>query len=279
MMPVRTLAALIPLCLLACAAQAAEGEGSGESSGERSIERSAPAKLAALSRVEISSDITARVTAVKVRDGDRFARGDLLASFDCTQLHAELESAEAQRDLTERQLQSNHSLQELGGNISDLEILQTQAQLAEASARAKILKHRSDHCEVRAPFDGFVVRREVEPHQRAEVGTPLFELVDNRGLEVEAIVPSAWLKNLASGDSFRVRIDETGTSYRAILLRIVPAVDPVTRSVRVIGRIEEGGAALIAGMSGEALFSIERRIKTGNENRVAGAVAKSTPEK
>lgn len=217
----------------------------------------APAKLTALSRVEISAEIAAKITEVKVRDGDRFARGDLLARFDCTELRAELDSAEARRDMARRQLESNTELRDLGGNISTLELLQSQAQLAEAGAKAKVLQHRAGHCEVRAPFDGFVIRREVQPHQRVEIGMPLFELLDNRGLEVEAIVPSAWLDQLAPGDTFRVRIEETGAHYSATLLRIVPAVDPVTRTVRVIGSIRERDALLVAGMSGEAFFRIE----------------------
>lgn len=231
----------------------------------------APAKLTALSRVEISSDIAAKITEVKVRDGDRFASGDLLARFDCTELRAELDSAAARRDMARRQLRSNTELRDLGGNISELELLQSEAQLAEAAARARVLQHRAGSCDVRAPFDGFVIKRAVQPHQRVDVGAPLFELLDNRSLEVEVIVPSAWLDQLAPGDAFRVRIEETGALYSATLLRIVPAVDPVTRSVRVIGGMAQSDALLVAGMSGEAFFEIDRAAAAGAVAGVDGS--------
>ena len=212
--------------------------------------------------MQLSSELAARLTEVRLRAGDRFDKGDLLARFDCTELKAELEGAESQRALARRQVEANLSLKQLGGNLSELEMVQSEAQLAEATANAKVLKHRNSYCDIRAPFDGFVVARLVEPHQRAEVGTPLFELIDNRGLEVEAIIPSGWLEQLAIGDQFHVTINETGRSYRAKLQRIVPVVDPVTRTVRVIGEIDQpaitasAAALLISGMSGEAQFAL-----------------------
>jgi len=223
---------------------------------------SAPAKLNALSRVQLSSELAARLTEVRLRAGDRFEKGDVLARFDCTELKAELQGAESRRALARRQLDANISLKQLGGNISELELVQSESQLAEATAMATVLEHRNSYCEVRAPFDGFVVSRSVEPHQRVEIGAPLLELVDNRGLEVEAIIPSGWLEKLSIGKSFTVTINETGQRYRATLQRVVPVVDPVTRTVRVIGTIENApdkmsaSALLISGMSGEAQFTL-----------------------
>ena len=223
---------------------------------------SAPAKLNALSRVQLSSELAARITEVRVRAGNHFKKGDLLARFDCTELKAELEGAESQRALARRQLEANISLRQLGGNISELEMVQSEAQLADATAKRKVLAHRNSYCEVHAPFAGFVVSRQVEPFQRVEIGTPLFELVDNRGLEVEAIIPSGWLDKLSIDAQFKVTINETGREYNAVLQRIVPVVDPVTRTVRVIGKLEErpqdfSSTLLISGMSGEAHFTLQ----------------------
>lgn len=254
----RRLAALLLALLPFCSAALASPADSDDS---------APAKLNALSRVQLSSELAARLTQVHVRAGDRFTKGDLLARFDCTELKAELEGAESQRVLARRQLDANISLRQLGGNISELEMVQSEAQLAEATANAKILKHRNGYCDVRAPFDGFVVSRSVEPHQRVDVGAPLLELVDNRGLEVEAIIPSGWLEKISVGKTFTVTINETGLKYTATLQRIVPVVDPVTRTVRVIGHIKNQSAGepsallLISGMSGEAHFSLQSDTK------------------
>lgn len=254
--------------------------GSHALAGPSDHTNSAPAKLNALSRVQLSSELAARLTQVRVRAGDRFAKGDLLARFDCTELKAELEGAQSQRALARRQLEANISLRQLGGNISELEMVQSEAQLAEATAKAKVLKHRNGYCDVRAPFDGFVVSRSVEPHQRVDVGAPLLELVDNRGLEVEAIIPSGWLEKISVGDKFQVTINETGHQYPATLKRIVPMVDPVTRTVRVIGHIEKSTAdisapaLLISGMSGEARFSIHGN----NKDLLADGAAKTSPD-
>ncbi|MBB5212677.1 efflux RND transporter periplasmic adaptor subunit [Microbulbifer hydrolyticus] len=254
-------AACLTCVSLVCASSFVQAQSQGQNHN-RGQGETAPAKLNALSRVQISSELAARIIDVRVRAGDRFSEGDLLARFDCTELKAELEGAASQRALARRQLDANISLRQLGGNISELEMVQSEAQLAEATANAKVLTHRHSQCSVFAPFDGYVISRTVEPHQRAEVGAPLFELVDNRGLEVEAIIPSGWLAKLSLGDQFQVTINETGHEYSATLQRIVPVVDPVTRTVRVIGKIEhEADSApvsilLISGMSGEARFRL-----------------------
>ena len=100
---------------------------------------------------------------------------------------------------------------------------------------------RLGYCDVRAPFDGVVVKRHIEAFETVSTGKPLIDLV-GRGLRVKFIVPSRWLRWLKAGTQFSVRIDEIGRTYKG--------------EVKVInGRIIGAHSELLAGMSGREAFA------------------------
>ena len=61
----------------------------------------------------------------------------------------------------------------------------------------------------------------------------------------------SWLR---SGTNFTFRIDETGESVTASVLRVGAAVDPVSQTVKIMARLPEGRATVLPGMSGTADF-------------------------
>ena len=67
-------------------------------------------------------------------------------------------------------------------------------------------------------------------------------------------MPSAWLRWLKTGFAFSVAVDETGKTYPATVVRTGARVDPVSQSIKVIGRITENAPELIPGMSGPVDF-------------------------
>ena len=69
-------------------------------------------------------------------------------------------------------------------------------------------------------------------------------------LELEFLVPSAWLGWLKNGQRFAVEIDETGKSYPARFTRLGARIDPVSQSIKVGAAIDGSFPELLAGMSG-----------------------------
>jgi len=74
-------------------------------------------------------------------------------------------------------------------------------------------------------------------------------------LELEFLVPSAWLVWLRNGQTFEVEIDETGKRYPARFERIGARIDPVSQSVKVAAAIDGRFPELIAGMSGRVMVN------------------------
>lgn len=71
---------------------------------------------------------------------------------------------------------------------------------------------------------------------------------------MELIAPSHWLTWLKPETRFKVKIEETGKVYAAKVVRLGGRVDPVSQSIKVIGRITENAPELIPGMSGPVDF-------------------------
>ena len=103
-----------------------------------------------------------------------------------------------------------------------------------------------------APFDGRITELKINEHEIPVSGQPFLTLVDETHFEIDLILPSTALRTLEPGESFQFRIDETGASYVAKLLRIGAAVDPVSQTIKAIGAFEAPDRRIIAGMSGTA---------------------------
>lgn len=86
--------------------------------------------------------------------------------------------------------------------------------------------------------------------QFVQQGNELLEIIGSGPLQLEFIAPSAWQPQLKPGAAFAVRIDETGKSYDAQLVRVGARVDPVSQSIKITAAITGSHPELMAGMSG-----------------------------
>ncbi|HEV7372903.1 HlyD family secretion protein, partial [Arenibaculum sp.] len=141
------------------------------------------------------------------------------------------------------------------GSVSTLELDAAQARLAAAQAETAMMKAMVERCAIAAPFPGRVAAMNVRRYQYVAEGEPLIEILDDRELEVEMIVPSRWLTWLAAGTGFVLHVEETDRDYPAEVTRLSARIDPVSQSIKVFGRVLDGQAELLSGMSGRALFS------------------------
>lgn len=215
------------------------------------------AQLVSPNQTVLSAEVAARLTALPFREGHAFKAGDLLAGFDCALYQAQRDKAEALSELARHSLSTVKRLHDKGLS-SDLELQQAQAKLKETAADADAARVTVSRCEIRAPFAGRVAKLGAAQHQFVTAGTQLMEVVDRERLEVQAVVPSAWLAWLRLGDVITLRVDELGRDYRARIVRLAARIDAVSQMAPVVGEIEVPGDELLPGMSGWASFKGRR---------------------
>lgn len=202
----------------------------------------------------IAAEIGAKVSAIAKTEGSAFSAGQVLVSFDCSLQLAQQEKAQAELESAEQTLRANLRLQELN-SVGQLELDLSQSAVRKAQAELGAHKAMLAKCQVVAPFGGRVSEQKVREQQYVQAGQPLLDIIDDSVLELEFLVPSAWLRWLKTGRTFQVQIDETQKTYPARLVRVGARVDPVSQSVKVAAAIQGKPAELMAGMSGKVLIN------------------------
>lgn len=211
-------------------------------------------QVVARTSATISAPMSGQLAEFPLRDGDRFEQGAVLAHFVCAEQESALARARALLEEKRQVLATNQRLRTLGTG-SGLEFHVAAAQVDEAAADVQTAVAVVANCTVKAPFAGRVGGVAARTYQYLGVGQPLLDILDDRALELELIVPSRWLAWLKPGADFTAAVDETGRSYPATLTRLSGKVDAVSQSIKAYGKLAAPAPELLAGMSGRAAFN------------------------
>ena len=92
---------------------------------------------------------------------------------------------------------------------------------------------------IRAPADGRILKRLVDPGDMAAPGKPVLIVHAAGGLQLEANVREGLMDAVRPGDVRNVRLSAAGTTVEAVIDEIVPSVDPRTRTFLVKAGLPE----------------------------------------
>ncbi|MCG8508927.1 MAG: biotin/lipoyl-binding protein, partial [Rhodospirillales bacterium] len=109
-----------------------------------------PAPLVARRHTTLSAEIPAKVDTISVKEGERFAAGDILISFDCSLQRAQLDEAEALFEAAVKTKAVHERLLELNAS-GVLETEMAVAEAAKAEAKLKPARVVISKCAIRAP--------------------------------------------------------------------------------------------------------------------------------
>ena len=213
---------------------------------------------------DIKSEVTATVAEVFVNEWVPVKKGDRLARFDTSETEASiaaLRAMEAQARVAqtraERELARAKELKQYGLiTAQDLDEAQSaveaaSAGVAAAAAQVKTAQARLAKSLLLSPMDGVVALRGVNVGDRVEnMGSsdPLFRVVDNRLLNLTVSVPSTRLAEVRVGQTLAFTSDSLpGRHFTGRVMFINPAIDPASRSARVIAEVPNTDQALRGG--------------------------------
>jgi RND family efflux transporter MFP subunit len=183
---------------------------------------------------------------VLVRPGASVRRGDVIATLDCREAHASSQAvAQQARALAARQVALAREATRMnglldGGFVAPNEVEQHQAE--SESEQDRLLAARAqmvgsslavNDCVMRAPFDGEVGDRMVDPGAFIRPGGSIVSLVDRSTVRVTADVPETDFGAVATGTPVRMRIFATGQQALGTIARRSPSADASTRTVHI----------------------------------------------
>ena len=215
--------------------------------------------------VEISGQ---RVTALNVDVGQYVKKGQILLQLD----HRTLDSELAQADASLRQAQASQELARLNyqrseklaaekliseSSLDELRAnrLNAEAQTATARASRDSAQLRRDFADLRAPADGLISKRLVQPGQVVSAGSELLRLIRDGRLEWRAELPEDQLAGVMVGNP--VQLPYAGQTITGRIRAVTPGVDAQTRTGTVYADLPEPGALK------QGIY-VEGRIVTGD---------------
>lgn len=232
----------------------------------------------------LRSEISSRVVAVNVEEGDVVSTGELLALLDRGELEATRRSAlgavgtaEGAAEFARANLRRAEVLYGVGGvalrdvEAARLDLSTTEAQLAEARARLAAVEEQLADTEIRAPFAGRVASRNVSLGDVVQPGVELFTVIDPATMRLEARLPAEHLAEVSVGTpvSFEVR-GYPGVAFEGAVSRIGPAADSATRQIEIIVTIPNESGRLVADLFADGVIeSVIRRGVVIPEDAVA----------
>lgn len=210
-------------------------------------------QLTAKHEARLASQMAGKIVSLPFALGDTFRKGQVLASFNCEHYDAELAAAKAKSAMTERTLASKQELINLQA-IPELDYELAKAEQAQAQAQVLQAKAKVRDCEIYAPFSGSIVKIHVNQWETVASGTLLVHIVNQDALQVEALIPSRWLRWLEIDGTFSVFVEELQSSVEARVVGIGGRIDAVSQTVSIKAEIISDTTDLLPGMSGYALF-------------------------
>jgi multidrug efflux pump subunit AcrA (membrane-fusion protein) len=188
--------------------------------------------------------LSAYVDTVLVRPGAAVRRGEVIASLDCRNATAlsraaalEARSVDARQKAIADEANRTTRLQE-GGFASVNETEQAQAQstsvMAQLDAQKAQLAHSSlevGDCLLRAPFDGEIGDRYIDPGAFVRPGMAIASVVDRTTARFVADVPENDFAVVTPGTQVAIRADAVRLDVAGPIARRAPHADPETRTV------------------------------------------------
>lgn len=205
-------------------------------------------KTRANERVELVSEIPARLVSIHFREGSKVKKGDLLFHLDDSEWIAERSRLKARLDLARETEERNVPLLNSGG-ISQQVFDEMVSQRKMLEAEEQILDVKIEKANIRAPFDGFTGIRKVSEGAFLSPGTVLTVLEDLSRLKLEFTVPEVYAATIKRGDRVIFRTDGLPGFQEAIIEAFDPSVSEATGNFQVLALVKNPALALKAGVA------------------------------
>ncbi len=196
-----------------------------------------------------------------IDQGDYVTKGTVLATVDQDDFKEKLEQAKAslahaQADSDKAKLSFGRisALYKVGAatqpdyDDTNAQVLSTQAAVDNAKAQVAEAQIALNYCELRAPFDSWVLKRNVDVGTLVGPATNGFTLADTRSVKAVFGVPDTAIKTVRLGSPQTITTEALPGTFSGHVTSISAAADPKSRVYSVEVRIDNPKNELKSGM-------------------------------
>ncbi len=223
----------------------------------------------AIEQAELGPKSSGVLASVRVDEGDKVKKGQLLFTLDAAQpalaveqAKAALQAAEVARARAQLEFDRTQPLHERGvvsPAIYDqvrMALAQADVGVAQAKVAVSTAKRSLADTAVVSPLNGVVAQRLKSPGETVTMMPPTTVLViqDLSKIEVRVDLPERALGQVKAGDPMSVRFRALDETIQTPVTRINPSVNARSRTIEVISEIENPAGKYRAGMLVECSF-------------------------
>jgi RND family efflux transporter MFP subunit len=199
-----------------------------------------PGEVRGWNQATLYSKVAGYVREVKVDKGSAVKKGQLLARLESPETDQQVLGARADLQLKTVQAERARKLRPQGF-IAQQDLDNAESALAVAKATLQQLVATQSYEQVRAPFDGVVTARYVDPGALVAAGTasnqavqPLFDVADMRTVRVQVYVGQDDASDIRPGVPVSISLpDDPGHPIDAKVTRTAQGLDARTRTMLV----------------------------------------------
>ncbi len=263
-------------------------EASLQSPSQSSASLIASGYVVAQRKAAVSSKATGRLVYLGVVEGDKVKEGEIIAKIEDSDVKAQLESAEANLELSKSGLTSakNNFERESAlfktGSASQSELDAASAQYKQVLASIDVAKANVNGAKVaventiiRAPFDGTVLTKDadigeiVAPFGSINTKGAVVTIADMKSLQVEADVSESNIEKIKPGQNCSIVLDAySDYSYPGYVAKIVPTADRSKATVMVKVAFRKYDSKVLPEMSAKVMFLSDTNVVLTNEKQV-----------
>jgi len=237
--------------------------------------------VTARSSAVVSTRIPGSISVLRVREGDRVRKGQLLLQLDAQENQANAAVATAAIDEARRGLDEAVSRKKLADTTFDryqnlfkeqavsrqeFDVKQTEKDVAaqgvaraksritQAQAGARASSTMSGYTRIAAPISGVITSKQADLGATVFPGQPLMTIEDDSSFQLELALPENIATRVKPGSPLQVTLDAVGLSFATKIAEIVPAADPASRTF--IAKVALNQKGVKSGMFGRAAVSL-----------------------
>lgn len=182
--------------------------------------------------VNVSPETAGVIEEIKVKEGDRVSKGDVLAELRTETLERTLEETQIQYDLAKTNYQRQKNLwdQNIG---SEMQYLQAKTNMESLEKRLESVQSQIDMAFIESPISGVV---DVIYQKKGEIGSPqvpFAKVVNIQDLKIYADVSESYLTKIKQGDKVKVFFPALQRELEATIDRLGNTIDPNNRTFRI----------------------------------------------
>lgn len=182
--------------------------------------------------VDLTSETSGRITKITMEEDEFVEEGDLLVKLNDGPLQAQLQQAQHQKALLEKQLNRKTQLLEKEG-ISQESYDQTKTDLESTKAEIQQIREQIEQTEIRAPFDGIVGLKYVEVGSYISASTQVARIRQMNPVKLDFSIPGKYAHLVEKGQQIEFRTEGADSIRTAEIYAIEPGIDQSTRTLPI----------------------------------------------